>query len=359
MKLVTMPMTIAEYCQQLDGGQISINKEYQRTDQVWPPAARSNLIETILLGYPIPKILLSQKTDLRKRITHKEIVDGQQRTRAIREFFHGQFRITRGEFKGLTFSKLDPEVQQEFIEYNLSFDIFNSASDEEIREVFRRINSYHVPLNPAEQRHAEFQGEFKWGIRSLAQKLTNSFVVAGVLKERQVSRMLDLELLTDLADLVIHGVRTGTPTSRRQLYEDYEEKFPQLNKVTKLIDKGMQTFLALKAIHGTALAQRENFLSFMGAVFWLMDPKTEIDLGQRVSRRLIVKGEDIEANLLVLNDVLERDTVPEEYSEFRIAASEATNTDGNRRRRIRWFVRALTKKGEFKLPREEAEASEE
>ncbi len=353
MKLVTMPMTIAEYCEQLAGGQISINTAYQRTDDVWPPAARSNLIETILLGFPIPKILLSQKTDLKERRTHKEVVDGQQRTRAIRDFFTGQFRITRGEFKGLSFSKLEPEQQQDFIEYNLSFDIFNSASDEEIREVFRRINSYHVPLNPAEQRHAEFQGEFKWAMKALAQRLTNSFVLTGVLKERQVSRMLDLELLTDLSDLVISGVRTGTPATRKQLYKTYEGKFAKQSRITKLIDRGMQLFLSLKGVHGTTLAQRENFLSFMGAFFWLTDPKTEIDLNRRMIKRPILRDEEaIERNLMVLNEVLEREDVPEGYMEFKTASSEATNTDTHRRRRIRWLVRGLTRENEFHLPKE-------
>jgi hypothetical protein len=83
--ITTQPtnMTIAEYCASMDRKEVIVNKNYQRSDQVWPHAARSFLIESILLGFPIPKIYLHSKTDLKTRKTIKEIVDGQQRSRAI------------------------------------------------------------------------------------------------------------------------------------------------------------------------------------------------------------------------------------------------------------------------------------
>ena len=79
MKLTTTTFTVAEYCDQMIAGSIIINSDYQRSPKVWPPAAKSYLIDSVLLGYPIPKLSLYQKTDLRSRKTIKEIVDGQQR----------------------------------------------------------------------------------------------------------------------------------------------------------------------------------------------------------------------------------------------------------------------------------------
>ena len=60
---VQSPLTIADYCSAMSRHEIETNREYQRSDKVWPPAARSFLIETILLGYPVPKIFLFQKVD--------------------------------------------------------------------------------------------------------------------------------------------------------------------------------------------------------------------------------------------------------------------------------------------------------
>ncbi len=118
MQVTPSNFTIAEYCQQMEQNQIVINRDYQRSGKVWPPAARSYLIETILLGYPLPKLSLYLKTDLRSRRTTKEIVDGQQRSQAIYRFYEDEFAIsTKGRFSGLKFSQLEEEQKIAFLEY--------------------------------------------------------------------------------------------------------------------------------------------------------------------------------------------------------------------------------------------------
>jgi hypothetical protein len=75
--------TIADYCAAMQRKEIVVNSDYQRSDKVWPPAARSFLIETILLNYSMPKLSLYQVTDVKSRKTYKEIVDGQQRSKIV------------------------------------------------------------------------------------------------------------------------------------------------------------------------------------------------------------------------------------------------------------------------------------
>jgi hypothetical protein len=53
MQVTASNFTVAEYCEQMRAGGIVVNHDYQRSDKVWPPAARSYLIETILLGYRV------------------------------------------------------------------------------------------------------------------------------------------------------------------------------------------------------------------------------------------------------------------------------------------------------------------
>ncbi len=55
VQVIASSFTVADYCEQMRGNGIVVNHDYQRTDKVWPPAARSYLIETMLLGYPIPR----------------------------------------------------------------------------------------------------------------------------------------------------------------------------------------------------------------------------------------------------------------------------------------------------------------
>src|SRR5437879_5741618 len=108
MNVTPTSFTIAEYCEQMREGRIMINRNYQRSSKVWPPAARSYLIDTILCGFSIPKLSLYQITDLKTRQTIKEIVDGQQRSQAILDFFDDKLRLTSNSaFRGATYSKLD------------------------------------------------------------------------------------------------------------------------------------------------------------------------------------------------------------------------------------------------------------
>lgn len=95
MHITPTNFTIADYCNAMIRNEIIVNRDYQRSDQVWPPRAKAFLIETILLDYPIPKLSLYQVTDVKSRKTIKEIVDGQQRSQAILDFYNDKFSLSK------------------------------------------------------------------------------------------------------------------------------------------------------------------------------------------------------------------------------------------------------------------------
>ena len=226
MQVTPSNFTVAEYCQQMAENKIIVNREYQRSGKVWPPAARSYLIETILLGYPMPKMALYLKTDLKSRQTLKEIVDGQQRSQAIISFFHDQLSIsTKGLFAGRRFSQLGDEEQITFLQYQLSVDLFVGATPAEIREVFRRMNSYTVPLNAQEKRHATHQGDYKWFMVEVTKKYSQSLKDIGVFSENQLTRMNDAILLSEIVEAIFDGIVSASESRINRLYEKYERSF--------------------------------------------------------------------------------------------------------------------------------------
>ena len=180
MNINNQRIPVVDFCNDIKSNEVRINRNYQRSDKVWPPAAKSFLIETILLDYPIPKLLLSQHTNLRTRRSHKEIVDGQQRSRAILSYFDGEFRISRhseeDRFAGRSLEELEEDDRKRFLDYGLAVDLMVGATPDQIRETFRRINSYTVPLNPEEHRHAVFQGDFKWFMHDLTKRFDEGFI---------------------------------------------------------------------------------------------------------------------------------------------------------------------------------------
>src|SRR5690349_3820949 len=98
-----------------------LNPHFQR-GSVWSPDARIYLIDTILRQLPIPKIYMRTTIDPRTKRSIREVVDGQQRLRAIIDFTNDLFSLSKraAEFAGLKFSTLDGELQEKFLTYPLA-----------------------------------------------------------------------------------------------------------------------------------------------------------------------------------------------------------------------------------------------
>ena len=68
-----------------DRGELVINPDFQR-HHVWKPKQKIELVESILMGIPIPAIYLFETKDGKK-----QVVDGQQRISSILEFLNNAF----------------------------------------------------------------------------------------------------------------------------------------------------------------------------------------------------------------------------------------------------------------------------
>ena len=149
-----------------------LNPDFQRGD-VWSPAAKTFLIDTILRKLPIPKVSLRTSVDVVSKKSLREVVDGQQRLRAILNFAEDKVALTKraSEYAGKKYSTLTPEEQEGFLSYAIAVDQLLNASTDDVLEVFARLNSYTVTLNPPEKRHGKYQGEFKWAIRNSCKRV--------------------------------------------------------------------------------------------------------------------------------------------------------------------------------------------
>ena len=79
MNLSHTSYTIAEIRDQLSRKDLVVNPDYQRSSDIWPSNAQSYFIDTILEGYPFPKVYFYESYDEKKKLPRREIVDGQQR----------------------------------------------------------------------------------------------------------------------------------------------------------------------------------------------------------------------------------------------------------------------------------------
>lgn len=346
MNTVQSPMTIADFCAAMGRGELEVNPDYQRSDKVWPPAARSFLIETVLLGFPLPKIFLYQKTDLKSKKTIKEIVDGQQRSKALLDFFNNKLAISKkseiSRFAGKRYDQLDEDDQGAFLNYQLSIDLFVSASLVEIRQAFRRLNSYTVPLNPEELRHAEYQGDFKWFISEITDRLDETMLRMGVLSAKQIIRMQDTKLWTEFVHSMTYGIKTTKPKDLTDVYKrfDKEGMFADASALKERINQAVEFIVALPEIHNGPLMRPHNFYSLALAVSHKLAPADQLkQLYPRDAHGAFVRDVAV-ANLSKLASALETENAGD-LEPFRQACAGKTNVEGPRVTRFQWLSRAL------------------
>lgn len=133
---------------------------------VWRKAQMDRFIESLLLGYPIPGIMLVQQADKRYLV-----LDGQQRLRTLQAFYGGvhagrvfALENVADEFKGLTYETLSAEqrrtLDNTFIQATIVRTDGSRESLEAVYQVFERLNSGGTQLTPHEIRVALYPGPF-------------------------------------------------------------------------------------------------------------------------------------------------------------------------------------------------------
>jgi hypothetical protein len=350
LNISTTNYTIAQLHTAIEDKHLTINREYQRSDEVWPPFARSLLVETVLLGYPMPKLIIRQRTDMKSLKTWAEIVDGQQRTRALLDFFQSKYKLANSidtvELRGKDFNGLDEEDRQRFVTYSVGADVLVGASDAEVIEVFRRMNSYTAPLNGEEQRHATYQGTFKWFIYELRKVCEASFADSGVFKQKAIVRMQDAKLLTELAHALEAGISTTTKNKLDALYGKYDKEFPHQEEWRHLLVDAITKASSYETVPGSSLAKHYHFYSLALALIHAEHPQANfMDAAEGLDVANVAEEGVVSNNLAALAEALDSEDPDDpsgEYAEFVRASAATTNTKANRATRFTWFYKAIT-----------------
>lgn len=142
-------------------GEFYIPDEYQR-QYIWDETKKMRLIESILLGLPIPFMFFADVEDGRC-----EIIDGAQRTQALEEFTNEDDGLVLSDLKKLTslngfqYKDIPDYFQKKFSKTNLRVIILSDETTIDIRqEIFNRINTGGEKANSIEIRRGSYTGPF-------------------------------------------------------------------------------------------------------------------------------------------------------------------------------------------------------
>lgn len=322
-----------------------LNPDFQR-GSVWVPAARVFLIDTILRGLPVPKIYLRTKIDVERQVSIREVVDGQQRLKAILDFAADKVRLTSraGEFEGFTYSTLPPELKATFLEYPLAVEQLLNADENHVLEVFSRLNSYNVTLNPAEKRHAKFQGKFKWKVRELSKAWSVLWTQYGLITTRQRVRMEDDVTMAQLLMIVSEGVSDGGSDKIDRYYKDHDENYDE-GAAEETLNAVLAVFVDRLGdiITGTKLATTPQFLMLFAALAHRLRgiPQGDIEGDMPAGNVGLGDQQTVEANLTNLAAALEEEEPPVRFTQFVTRSSATTQRIASRQVRFRMFYQAL------------------
>ncbi|MFF6808880.1 DUF262 domain-containing protein [Streptomyces sp. NPDC012403] len=197
---------------QLRRGNIQLNPRFQRRD-AWNKPRKSRFIESLILGLPIPQIVLAEDKNKRGKFI---VLDGKQRLLALRQFAAGSsFAVSNGEedFRGFGLTGL--EVRQDLRLVTLKkmensdehLDDLNAFLNETIRTVvvrrwpnedflnlvFLRLNTGSVKLSPQELRQALHPGAFTDYLDDAAS--SSKWLRAALRNDKPDFRMRDVEIL--------------------------------------------------------------------------------------------------------------------------------------------------------------------
>lgn len=325
-----------------DSCRLELRPDFQR-NEVWSKSAQIMLIDTIIKGIPIPKVYI--KSIIRDGNTYRVVIDGQQRLTAILKFVKNELALKKpyiGEHQDKKFSELPPEVQNQILRYKIDINEIFNPTDEEIRDLYSRVNKYTVQLNKQELRRADFPGDFI----HLAEELSENkfFEEAKIFSVKQRRRMLDVEYIEELLTIILKGIQ-----DKKDYLDAVCEEYMQLDNQADIVDifTGIIDDIALVfdaeefPMKDTRFKQKSDFYSLFACIFELR-------------KEAVLNCESLESTREILREMCDNigpQSDDDLYREYATRCLSDANSLSNRQWRIDFLMERLSsayrKKAEY------------
>jgi hypothetical protein len=338
---------------QLARGNIDLNPRFQRRD-AWTRPRKSLFIESIILGLPIPQVVLAERTDQKGTFL---VIDGKQRLLTLLQFAadeDSEFDALslsglemREDLNGLTYADLQDDDHDRdltaFDNQTIRTVIVRNWKDENLLfRIFLRLNTNSVPLSPQELRQALHPGPFVDFLDDASSRSAAIQRVLGI--EHPDFRMRDVELL--LRYFAFSYFLPDYRGNLKQFLDDacdhlngtWEDESADLEQSAEECDRAIETTFevfeenAFRRWSGERYERRFNRAVFDAMVFFFDD--------EEVAARAIERAEQVRNAFERLCD---RD------EEFDLSLQTTTKTIAAVTHRLSAWGRALSRVVEVKL----------
>ncbi len=250
-----------------DQGQLLLAPEFQR-HSVWPRAAKAYLIDSILNDRPIPLLFLQRVSSAQNGRPGYSVIDGQQRLRAIFEYMDGRFSLTESDknaaFFRQKYNDLDQDYRDAIDAYDLPVQELIGYGEDDIKDIFIRMNKYVVKLAPQELRHAREGGKFYDFVEKLGK--WDYWKNNRIITSKQRTRMRAVEFVAELAILLIEG-----PQDKKSAVDLYYIEYRNAFRKARWVEERLRQYIdwlaaALPDLPRLRYRSATDFYSLIGAL---------------------------------------------------------------------------------------------
>ncbi|UAB69032.1 DUF262 domain-containing protein [Vibrio sp. SCSIO 43132] len=321
-----------------------INKEllipdaYFQRNLVWLESHKKDFIKTILLGFPFPEIFISKgKIDVEKMTTVSCIVDGQQRTNAIKSFIANEFEVDGKFYKDLV-----EEDKSNFLKYEIAvIELDLENDDPKVKEIFQRINRTSNSLTTIEKLASEYSTSeymlvaklltdqvdiakkaknfksdpnisdefYLWAEKQKINKTVKLFTSKNIFTVREISKKNNLMYVLNILSTAIGGIYNRNDRVTEYL-NDLSDGFDMKSDLIENFETVSGLFAQLKLRQKSYWNNKANFFSLFLAMYFTVETGADINIDTLKS-----KLEEFESQL---------------PGDYKLSATEAVNNKSER-----------------------------
>jgi len=170
IRITTKNFSLRDVVDQIAEKEIDLSPDFQR-DYVWKQRQRTRLVESILLGIPLPAFYFNQSRD-----GTYQVVDGVQRLSTISLFMKDIHILDELDLEylrslhGRKYSQLDPAELRRFRSTQIVVHVIEAQTPDDVKyDIFSRVNTSGSPLSPQEIRHAMSKAKSRAFLKDLSE----------------------------------------------------------------------------------------------------------------------------------------------------------------------------------------------
>ena len=215
-------------------GTLKLDADWQR-GYVWTSKRASRLIESFLIGLPIPVIYLAEDDNY-----EYEVIDGMQRLTSVFSFLNNDLKLTgleiMADLNGCHFKDLQKPLQNKLRNSPLRTIVCPQTSDKNLKYLmFERLNTGGVALNEMEIRNCLYRGKLNDLIKELVQfKEFKECMAQKNIHRRMKDRTLVLRFLA-FYQMTYSKARKGLKAFFNEFFETYRD--PSQEKLNEFSSK--------------------------------------------------------------------------------------------------------------------------